>query len=467
MSKPAKSQWDFGELFPPAETRKVLSVWELTSDIKRLLETKVGSVWVSGEVTNLRVQSSGHAYFTLKDAAAQLSCVLFRGTTTAQRQLLADGQKVLLQGDVTVYEARGQYQLIVRAVELQGVGALQAAFERLKQKLAAEGLFAPERKRPLPRCPQRIGLVTSPTGAAIRDVLHVIQRRNPALEIILAPCRVQGDGAAAEIAAAIRMLNEFSSGSSRHKEAQTPPSAIGHRPSAFSLDLILLTRGGGSLEDLWAFNEEIVARAIFESAVPVVSAVGHEIDFSIADFVADLRAATPSAAAEIITEGVHACREFVAEAPRLLRQLARRRVEREREYFDSLAIRFTRLHPRRTLNESFQRLDDLQSDLWRCLKHAAHARGLVLQNLAGRFLRVRPSQQLHPRRESLRQLEKRLHALGPEQVLARGYSITTDAATGKVLRDAARVKAGQKLRTRLAKGALVSRAEKPGNQMGD
>ena len=223
MSKQSKSQWDFGELFPTEQTRlrgeeaasspqarKVLSVSELTAQVKRLLEKSVGSVWVTGEVTNLRAQSSGHMYFTLKDTAAQLSCVLFSREKISHRELLADGQKVLLQGDVTVYEARGQYQLIVRAVELQGVGALQIAFEKLKQKLAAEGLFAPERKRPLPKYPQRIGLVTSPTGAAIRDVLHVIQRRNPGLEIILAPCRVQGEGAAEEIAAAIRLLNEFS-----------------------------------------------------------------------------------------------------------------------------------------------------------------------------------------------------------------------------------------------------------------
>lgn len=449
VSKQSKSQWDFGELFPAAETRKVLSVWELTADIKRLLETKAGLIWVSGEITNLRAQSSGHVYFTLKDAAAQLSCVLFRGTATAQRQLLADGQKVVLQGDVTVYEARGQYQLIVRAVELQGIGALQAAFERLKQKLAAEGLFAPERKRPLPRCPQRIGLVTSPTGAAIRDVLHVIQRRNPALEIILAPCRVQGDGAAAEIAAAVRLLNEFSAGKSLLTSALTG-----------ELDLILVTRGGGSLEDLWAFNEETVARAIFESALPVVSAVGHEIDFSIADFVADVRAATPSVAAELITEGVFACREFVLDAPRQLRLLARRRLERENEDFDAVAARLSRLHPRRQIGEWNQRLDDLQSVLWRCLKHAAHSRGLVLQHLAGRFLRAKPSLRLPARREALRQLEKRLHALGPAQVLARGYSITMDADTGKVLHDAAKVAAGQKLKTRLATGEVVSRAEK-------
>src|SRR2546426_8889703 len=202
MSKPAKSQWDFGELFPTERMRKVLSVTELTWQIRRLLEEHVRRVWVTGETTNLRVQASGHIYFTLKDAGAQLSCVLFRGEFQVDRSLLQDGRKVLLQGEVTVYEPRGQYQLRITAVELQGVGALQVAFEKLKQKLSAEGLFAPERKRPLPQFPQRIGLVTSPTGAAIRDVLHVVERRNPALEIILAPCRVQGDGAGAEIAAA-------------------------------------------------------------------------------------------------------------------------------------------------------------------------------------------------------------------------------------------------------------------------
>ncbi len=442
MTKPAKSQWDFGELFSPAETRKVLSVGELTQTVRALLEKQIGSVWVSGEITNLRAQgSSGHIYFTLKDAAAQLSCVLFSREKVFQRNLLADGQKVLLQGDVTVYEARGQYQMIVRAVELQGVGALQVAFEKLKQRLAAEGLFAPERKRALPKFPQRIGLVTSPTGAAIRDVLHVVQRRNPGLEIILAPARVQGDGAAGEIAAAIRTLNEF------HSALRTPHSA---------LDLILLTRGGGSLEDLWAFNEEPVARAIFESVLPVVSAVGHEIDFTIADFVADFRAATPSAAAEIITEGFFASREFVANAPVLLHRAARRKLDREIENFDSLAGRLARLHPRRKLDESLQRLDDLESGLWRGLKTAARSRGLILQNLAGRFLRAKPSVNLKSKHEALRQLEKRLNALGPEQVLARGYSLTTDAASGKVLRDAAKVKPGQQLKTRLAKGEVTS-----------
>ena len=437
MSKPSKSQWDFGELFPVETARKVLSVWELTSDIKRLLEKQIGQVWVSGEITNLRAQSSGHMYFTLKDVAAQLSCVLFRGTATASRQLLADGQKVLLQGDVTVYEARGQYQMIVRAVELQGVGALQAAFEKLKQKLNAEGLFAPERKRPLPTYPLRIGLVTSPTGAAIRDVLHVIQRRHPGLEIFLVPSRVQGDGAAGEIAAGIRLLNEADLG----------------------LDLILITRGGGSLEDLWAFNEEVVARAIFESALPVVSAVGHEIDFTIADFVADLRAATPSAAAELITEGVFASREFVAATPARLRQLVTRRLEREEQNLDSLAGRMARRHPRRAFNESLQRLDDCLAGLLRGLKTGARSQALRLDNLTGRILRAQPAHAIKARREALHQLERRLNALGPQQVLARGYSITMEEATGRVISDAATVKPGQKLRTRLKNGEIISQAE--------
>src|SRR5262245_30109278 len=210
MSKPLKSQWNFGELFPPEATRRVFTVSELTLTLRRLIESQVGRVWVNGEITNFRLQSSGHSYFSIKDAGAQLNCILFRDEARSiQRDLLRDGQKVVLQGEMTVYEARGQYQLRVTTVELQGIGVLQAAFERLKQKLNAEGLFAAERKRPLPRYPQRLGLVTSPTGAAIRDVFHVIERRQPGLEIVLAACRVQGQGAAAEVACAIRWLNEW------------------------------------------------------------------------------------------------------------------------------------------------------------------------------------------------------------------------------------------------------------------
>jgi exodeoxyribonuclease VII large subunit len=445
VTKPTKSQWDFGELFPAEQLRKVLSVSELTSQIRGLLEKQIGQIWVGGEITNLRLQSSGHMYFTLKDVGAQLSCVLFSRERVTHREQIADGQKVLLQGDVTVYEARGQYQLIVRAVELQGVGALQAAFEKLKQKLAAEGLFAPERKRPLPLYPQRIGLVTSPTGAAIRDVIHVIQRRNPGLEIILAPCRVQGDGAAREVATAIQLLNELSAGN------QSP---------VLPLDLILMTRGGGSLEDLWAFNEEVVARAIFNSKLPVVSAIGHEIDFSIADFVADVRAATPSAAAEIITEGVFACREFVGAARLRMRQLFQRYWDRKMVQVESVAGRFTRLHPRRRLDQSLQQVDDYSSSLLRSLKVGVRQRQLKWENLAGRLARIHPEQALKLRREKLDQLRKRLNSLGPEQVLARGYAIAMDEKSGEVLRNAEATQKGQKIRVRLHRGEITGRVEK-------
>jgi len=465
MSKKAQSQWDFGELFPAEQTRRVLTVSELTTTVRRLLEKEIGDVWVTGEVTNLRAQSSGHVYFTLKDGSAQLSCVLFRNEPVSNREFLQDGQKLLLQGGLTVYEPRGQYQLIVHAVEPQGIGALQLAFEKLKRKLQAEGLFAQERKRPLPRYPRRIGLVTSPTGAAIRDVLHVIERRHPSLEIILAPCRVQGDGAAAEIAAAIRLLNSWNQ----------------FAEPADKLDLILITRGGGSLEDLWAFNEEAVARAIFDSSLPVVSAVGHEIDFTISDFVADFRAATPSAAAELITEGPFASRQFLVEAARRLRQIARHHIERDRDELDQLAQRLLRVHPRRQVHELLQHLDELQATMVRSTKQGWRQHAIGWTNLQQRLQRLKPSLIITQRRHELRDwdrrlrdrvrldlkrrraeltsLDSRLKLLGPDNVLARGYSITTDAATGDVIRDASKVSVGQRLRTKLKSGEVRSVAE--------
>jgi len=469
MAKPVKTQWEFGDLFSPEQTRKVLSVSELTRQIKSLLEAQVGVVWVSGEITNLRPQSSGHIYFTLKDAGAQLNCVLFRGESKVERSLLKDGRKVNLRGELTVYEPRGQYQMRVMAVEMQGLGALQAAFEKLKQKLSAEGLFAPERKRPLPRYAERIGLVTSPTGAAIRDVLHVIQRRNPGLELVLAPCRVQGDGAAAEIAAAIRLLNEF--------HASQLTANQGHQ----ALDLILVTRGGGSLEDLWAFNEEAVARAIFDSSLPVVSAIGHEIDFTISDFVADVRAATPSAAAEIITEGVFSSGQFLAEAGARMRQLAGQQMADKARALALVSQRLARAHPRRRIDDWLQRLDDLQAGLLRSAKAGARRQRVAWQNLSDRLGRARPALLLKQRRQVLRQAEQRLHEqavhrlresanrfqtlaarlrlLGPEQVLARGYSISLDAKTGAVLRGADDARIGQRLKTRLKRGEVTSVVE--------
>lgn len=467
MAKPVKSQWDFGELFPQEATRNVLTVSELTSKVKGLLERQVGQVWVTGEVTNFRAQSSGHFYFTIKDVESQLSCVLFRNDARDTRNLLQDGRKVVLQGEMTVYAPRGQYQLRVTSVELQGIGALQVAFEKLKQKLNSEGLFAQERKRPLPAYPQRIGIVTSQTGAAIRDVLHVIQRRNPGLELILAPCRVQGQGAADEIAASIRMLDEWNA---RQTGEEGQP-----------LDLILVTRGGGSLEDLWAFNEEVVARAIFESQLPVVSAVGHEIDFTISDFVADFRAATPSAAAEIITQNVFASCQFLSVVGERLRELFRQRLDDKEYEVGHLLQRLQRVHPRRRLDESLQRLDDLQSSLQRCSRQGLRTKQIAWRNLSERLMRVRPGQLLKQRREVLEQVESRLNEemrhqldnlenrlrtlhtqlrlLGPEQVLARGYSITMDAETGKVIRSSEEVKPGQQLKTRLKKGEIKSRVE--------
>src|SRR2546428_7251624 len=264
---------------------KVLTVAELTRAIRGTLETKFGAVWVQGEVSNYKLHPSGHQYFALKDARAQIACVIFRNTMAPLRQPLADGAEVQVYGNVSVFEARGQYQLSVQILQPRGLGVLQAKFEALKRKLDDEGLFDPARKRPLPKFPKRIGIVTSPSGAAIRDILNVLRRRAPWLHILISPVRVQGTGAAQEIAVAIREL-------ARPNENFAP------------VDLIVVTRGGGSMEDLWEFNEEIVARTIADVTMPVVSAVGHEIDFTICDFVADLRAPTPSAAAELIAPEV-------------------------------------------------------------------------------------------------------------------------------------------------------------------
>src|SRR6202163_1833265 len=267
------------------QTSKVLTVSELTRSIRGTLETNFGAVWVQGEVSNYKLHPSGHQYFTLKDARAQIACVIFRNTMAPLRQPPVDGTQVQVYGSVSVFEARGQYQLSVQILQPRGLGVLPAKFEALKRKLDAEGLFAAERKRALPKFPRRIGIVTSPSGAAIRDMLNVLKRRAPWLEILISPVRVQGSGAAQEIAVAIR-------------ELATPNN---NWPS---LDLIVVARGGGSMEDLWEFNEEILARAIVDLSVPIVSAIGHEIDFTICDFVADLRAPTPSAAAELIVPDI-------------------------------------------------------------------------------------------------------------------------------------------------------------------
>src|SRR5437773_5285846 len=309
------------------QTSKVFTVGELTRAIRGMLETKFGAVWVQGEISNYKLHPSGHQYFTLKDQRAQIGCVIWRDTMAPLRQPLVDGAHVQAYGTVTVFEARGQYQLNVQILQPRGIGLLQAKFETLKRKLDAEGLIAPDRKRPLPKFPRRIGIVTSPTGAAIRDMLNVLRRRAPWLHVLINPVRVQGTGAAQEIAVAIR-------------EIATP------NENWQPLDLIVVTLGGGSIEDLWEFNEEIIARAIFNSTVPIVSAVGHEIDFTICDFVADLRAPTPSAAAELIVPDIIDLQRRIDSCARALgRQLMNR------------------------LRDAQQRLDHARETLQRCLGH--------------------------------------------------------------------------------------------------
>src|SRR3954471_16123247 len=316
---------------------KVLTVGELTRAIRGTLETRFGAVWVQGEISNYKLHPSGHQYFTLKDQRAQISCVIYRNTMPPSAKPMQDGAQVQLYGQISVFEARGQYQLNVQILQARGLGLLQAKFEALKRKLEAEGLFDSARKRPLPKFPRRIGIVTSPSGAAIRDILNVLSRRAPNVHVLINPVRVQGIGAAAEIAVAIK---EFG----RPNESWEP------------VDLIVIARGGGSIEDLWEFNEEIVARAIFHSPLPVVSAVGHEIDFTIADFVADLRAPTPSAAAELIVTDT-------AELLRRVNELESCLQKYLRNFLQQSLTRLRFLSERTLARELLQRMRDAQQQL--------------------------------------------------------------------------------------------------------
>jgi len=422
------------DLFQQAS--RVFTVSELTRSIRGTLEAKFGAVWVQGEISNYKLHPSGHQYFTLKDQRTQIACVIWRDTIAPLRQPLVDGTQVQVYGTVTVYETRGQYQLSVQVLQPRGVGLLQAKFEALKRKLEAEGLFAPERKRPLPKFPRRIGIITSPGGAAIRDMLNVLRRRAPWLQILIDPVRVQGTGAAQEIAVAIREL--------------AMPN-VNWQP----LDLIVVTRGGGSIEDLREFNEEIVARAIFHSAVPIVSAVGHEIDFTICDFVADLRAPTPSAAAELIVPDINDLERRIDGSSRALgRQLLNR------------------------VRDAQQRLDHARETLKRCLAHKidGYKRGLLH---AVRVLQARsPARELMMRRDRFADLHRRLVAcpgrllenarhrfqriegilrvLGPDATLRRGYSITINER-GNVIRTITAVRPKMKIRTRVSDGEFGSR----------
>jgi exodeoxyribonuclease VII large subunit len=444
----------------PATPAQVFSVTELTRRVKDLLEERFPSVWVEGEISNLRSPSSGHVYFTLKDANAQLAIVVFRGVAAKVGFKLKDGLQVVAFGDLSVYEKSGQYQLVARQLLPKGLGALQLAFEELKQRLAREGLFDPARKKPIPALPQRIGLVTSPTGAAIRDFLKIIGRRFPNVHIVINAVRVQGQGAAQEIAAALDQFNVL--------------DASGVLP----LDVLVVTRGGGSLEDLWAFNEEIVARALARSRIPTISAVGHEIDFTISDFVADLRAPTPSAAAELVVKAKDEFVKHLAQSQSRLQKDLQLRLAEARQRFSDLASSYVFRRPTEIIRQYQQQVDDLGHRL-------PQATGVALGGLRGRvettgekFRLLSPQKRLSNWRQllvsdqhrfqsawshvwqdvrhRLTQIGSKLELLSPNSALQRGYSITRIVEGGRVVRSRSQVKPGTKISTKVLDGEFGS-----------
>jgi exodeoxyribonuclease VII large subunit len=443
---------------PPARPdRDIYSVSRLNREVRVLLERGFGSLWLEAEISNFARPGSGHWYFSLKDATAQVRCAMFRQRNMLCAFTARDGQKVLVRARIGLYEPRGEYQLIIDHMEDAGLGALQRQFEELSAKLKQEGLFAAERKRPLPGLPKRIGIITSPTGAAVRDILHVLARRFPAAAVLIYPVPVQGAQAAAEIVAALEVA--------------------GRRAEC---DVLILARGGGSLEDLWAFNDERLARAIVASPIPVITGVGHEIDFTIADFAADVRAPTPSAAAELVVPDADEWfNAFVRLGARLQRGV-RRRLEEHGERLRWLIGRAALVSPTARLGAHAQRLDELEQSLVRALRRRlqerrerlrwlmgraallspstrlAQQRSLV-ENLAGRLYRA-GQHALDSRRERLLPLVRTLNAVSPLATLERGYAIVS-LEGGDILRSAADAKPGDLIEARLAHGRLRARVE--------
>ena len=397
---------------PKTGKPKAWSVTQLTRHIKDCIERGYGNVWVEGEISNFKAYGSGHIYFTLKDDGAQLSSVIWRTSAERLKFVPDDGAKVLAHGRLSVYEPRGTYQFIVDRLEPLGVGDLAAAFEQLKRKLAAEGLFAQERKRPLPQYPRRIGVVTSPSGAALQDMMKVIFARWP-VELIVAGVQVQGDRAASEIASAIAALNRLQ-GSDRP-------------------DVLIVGRGGGSLEDLWAFNEEVVARAIAASAIPVISAVGHEVDFSIADFVADVRAATPSHAGEMVVPKYSDALAQLETLRGALPVALQKRMELARRRLEGIEQSYALRHPEQRVAMLRQRLDDLQQRLV-----------------------PMPNRLVDRLKQKAAALAGKLDSLSPLRVLERGYSVTRRVADGKLVDSISSVSTGDRIRTRVADGEFES-----------
>ena len=436
--------------------RDIYTVSRLNREARTVLEGGFPLLWVEGEISNLARPASGHLYFSLKDPAAQVRCAMFRNRNLHLGFEPANGQQVLVRARVSLYEARGEFQLIVEHMEEAGAGALRRAFEALKARLEKEGLFAPEHKRPLPAHPRCVGVITSPSGAAVRDILTTLRRRFPALPVIVYPVPVQGEGAAEAIAAALHRANE-------RREC----------------DVLILARGGGSLEDLWAFNEEVVARAIHASAIPVVTGVGHEIDFTIADFAADHRAPTPTAAAELVSPDQQAWRRRLDQLTARLDLLMARRLEHLRERLAWLAGRLR--EPRRRLQEAFLRLDELDLRLHRAMDQRLRHEGHRLATLRARLLRHHPEAVLAAARSRCALLAQRLaaatrdrlgdarhrlelaarglEAVSPLATLARGYAIVSDPADGTVIRAARGVRPGQRVEARLHEGRLLCRVE--------
>lgn len=413
------------------------SVSEFTRRVKQVLEGGVRPGWVRGEVSNVRAQASGHVYFSLKDAGAQLSAVLFRGDALRQTVKLRDGAQVVVFGEVSVYEARGQYQLIVRLVVEDGVGRLQREFEALKQRLAAEGLFAPERKRAIPAMPLTVGFITSPTGAAVQDFCRIVTRRKWCGRVIVLPAKVQGEGAASEMIAMLQLAEQLA-----------------------LFDLLVIGRGGGSIEDLWAFNEEPLVRAVAACGVPVISAVGHEIDFTLCDFAADLRAETPSAAAELITSHFVGCGERVRQAEEAMSALVEAGVRAAAARLDHARSRLRLLSPAAHIEQGYLRLDDFTNRLGAALRDGVQARRHALAEGRASLMRHSPEKRVQFESHRLLALWKRLQAASPASVLHRGFAIVRDDA-GKPVTRRVDVRLGQRLSAEFADGTMPVRAEPP------
>ncbi|NBQ65595.1 MAG: exodeoxyribonuclease VII large subunit, partial [Verrucomicrobia bacterium] len=406
-----------------------MTVSALTSRIKEILEDQVGEVLVAGEISNFRRQSSGHCYFTLKDAGSQIPCALFKGAAARMNLQPGDGVKVVAHGEVSVYEPRGAYQLIVRGLEPLGKGDLHQRFEELKRKLQGEGLFDESRKRPIPEFVERVGIITSPTGAAVRDVIHVLQRRCPRIALTVFGVKVQGEGAAEEVADAI--------------------AEMGSR----DFDVLLVVRGGGSLEDLWSFNEEIVARAVVASPVPVISGVGHETDFTICDFVADLRAPTPSVAAEMVSRPDADWQEEVETLGERLESAVRDVLKEKKRRIGELAGSYVFREPGKMVEMSAQRVDELAVQLQKGLGNAWRYRKQMAEVLLQRWAALRPERRVRELSLRMQAAADRLRVLGPDDTLRRGYTLV-QSPDGKLVRNVAAAKKQGELVVRFSDGKV-------------